>query len=336
MEYSNYYRQYIAYVEYYRRTVAAAVAAEVVRTRRIAATAAAIYLMKKKRKYAKKRFWVAPIFENRDVHSFFFASVPKLILEDIRFHNYFRMTATQLEELLGMVGPRLQKQDVIRQSISPAERLALTLRYLASGDSMISMSYQYLVGVTTAGNIIHETCKAIWDVLCPLVLSGRLEEGNWVDIANDFNERWNFVHCIGAIDGKHVTIQCPKNAGSAFYNYKHSHSIVLMAICDANYIIRFVDIGAYGRRSDGGVFKESAMGKAFEEGRMNIPQPAALGEGGPILTYCLVGDEVFPLKPYLLRPYPGRGLTPEQEMYNYRLSRARRIIENVFGILASQ
>ena len=107
MEYSNYYRQYIAYVEYYRRTVAAAVAAEVVRRRRIAATAAAIYLMKKKRRYAKKRFWVAPIFENRDVHSFFFASVPKLILEDIRFHNYFRMTATQLEELLGMVGPRL-------------------------------------------------------------------------------------------------------------------------------------------------------------------------------------------------------------------------------------
>ncbi|XP_071653232.1 uncharacterized protein [Temnothorax longispinosus] len=82
--------------------------------------------------------------------------------------------------------------------------------------------------------------------------------------------------------------------------------------------------------------QRSAMGKAFEEGRMNIPQPAALGEGGPILPYCLVGDEAFPLKPYLLRPYPGRGLTPEQEMYNYRLSRARRIIENVFGILASQ
>ncbi|XP_025263215.1 putative nuclease HARBI1 [Camponotus floridanus] len=202
---------------------------------------------------------------------------------------------------------------------------------------MTSMSYQYLVGVTTVSTIIHETCKAIWDYLCPLVLSSQLEEKDWLNISNDFNEKWNFIHCIGAIDGKHVIIQCPNNAGSAFFNYKNSHSIVLMAICDANYIIRFVDIGAYGRRSDGGIFKESAIGKAFDESRMNIPQPAAIKEGGPILPYCLVGDEAFPLKSYLLRPYPGRGgLTPEQDIYNYRLSRARRITENTFGIIASQ
>ncbi|XP_018375723.1 PREDICTED: uncharacterized protein LOC108769313 [Trachymyrmex cornetzi] len=117
---------------------------------------------------------------------------------------------------------------------------------------------------------------------------------------------------------------------------RKSHSIVLMAICDANYIIRCVDIGAYGRRSDGDIFKDSAIGKAFED-RINIPQPAAIKEGGLILPYCLVGDEAFPLKSYLLRPYPGRGgLTPEQDIYNYRLSHARRIIENTFGIIASQ
>lgn len=108
-----------------------------------------------------------------------------------------------------------------------------------------------------------------------------------------------------------------------------------MAICDANYIIRFVDIGAYGRRSDGGIFKDSAMRKAFDNGHMNVPQPTAIS-GSPVLPYCLVGDEAFPLKPYLLRPYPGRGLTPEQGMFNYRLNRARRLIENTFGILASQ
>jgi hypothetical protein len=60
-----------------------------------------------------------------------------------------------------------------------------------------------------------------------------------------------------------------------------------MAICDANYIIRFVDIGAYGRRSDGGIFGDSAMGKAFDGGNMNIPQPAAIS-GSSVFPYCLV------------------------------------------------
>jgi len=78
-------------------------------------------------------------------------------------------------------------------------------RYMASGASMTSMSYQYLVGVTTVSNIIQETCAVIWDSFYPLVLPG-LEEKDWINIANGF-EKWNFSHCIGAIDGKHVVIQ---------------------------------------------------------------------------------------------------------------------------------
>ncbi|XP_070517429.1 uncharacterized protein [Cardiocondyla obscurior] len=124
------------------------------------------------------------------------------------------MSASQLKELLGIIRLHIQKQDVIRQSVTPSERLALTLRYLASGDSMTSMSYQYLVGKTTASNIIHETCEAIWDCLCPLVLPGHLTEKDWLDIAQNFEEKWNFVHCIGAIDGKHVHIQV-----TIFINY---------------------------------------------------------------------------------------------------------------------
>ena len=49
------------------------------------------------------------------------------------------------------------------------------------------------------------------------------------------------------------------------------------------------------------------------------------------LSYCFVGDEAFPLKTWLLRPYPGRELTDRRRIYNYRLSRARRTIENAFG-----
>ncbi|XP_012221308.1 uncharacterized protein [Linepithema humile] len=247
------------------------------------------------------------------------------------------MSSTQLENLLQIVAPKLNKQTFLREPVSAEERLCLTLRYLASGDSMVSMSYQYLLGRTTISNIISETCEVIWNMLCPVVLPSSLTKEDWLHIAADFENRCNFPHCIGAIDGKHIVIQCPANAGSTYYNYKHSHSIVLMAVCDANYLFTFVDIGAYGRRSDGGIFKECQFGKKFEQKKMNVPDADAVSENSPILPYCLVGDEAFPLKEYLLRPYPGRGgLTKEKNVFNYRLSRTRRIVENTFGILASQ
>ncbi|XP_029164249.1 protein ALP1-like [Nylanderia fulva] len=201
---------------------------------------------------------------------------------------------------------------------------------------MSSIQYQYLRGLTTISNIIKETCETIWIYLNSLVLSPRLKKEEWLSIANNFEELWNFNHCIRAIDGKHVVIQCPGNSGSSYYNYKGTHSIVLLAICDANYVFRYVDIGAFGRGSDSAIFKNSTVGRKFNSKQMNLPGPSPLSAEGPDMPYYLVGDEAFPLTDYLLRPYPGKGLTKEREIYNYRLSRARRIIENTFGILASQ
>jgi len=80
-------------------------------------------------------------------------------------------------------------------------------RYLASGDSMVSISYQYLLGCTTISNIISETCEAIWNMLCPVVLPSSLTKEDWLRIAADFENQCNFPHCIGAIDGKHIVIQ---------------------------------------------------------------------------------------------------------------------------------
>ena len=96
-------------------------------------------------------------------------------------------------------------------------------RYLASGDLMASLAMSYRIGKSTVSSIIQDTCEAIWEVLQYRVLFQPSQE-NWMKIADDFFERWNFPHCIGAIDGKHVVIQAPPHAGSTFYNYKGQHS----------------------------------------------------------------------------------------------------------------
>lgn len=127
-------------------------------------------------------------------------------------------------------------------------------------------------------------------------------------------------------------------SGSLFFNYKKSFSCVLMATCDAPYKFTTVDIGACGVQSDGGIFAASDLGKHINNGTLNIPEAKPLpGEVEP-MPFCFVGDEAFPLKLNLMRPFPGRreGLELAVKIFNYRLSRARGTIENTFGILVAR
>ena len=155
-------------------------------------------------------------------------------------------------------------------------------------------------------------------------------------VADGFAERWNFNNCIGALDGKHILIRPPAGTGSYYFNYKHSFSIVLLALVDADYKFIYVDIGTNGRISDGGVFKKSDLGKALEENTLSLPTPVSLPGGTVPLPYVVVADDAFPLKTNVMKPFSMRGLTRDQRIYNYRHSRSRRIVENAFGILANR
>lgn len=173
----------------------------------------------------------------RTVTSFFSSSQVVLeIHQTDEWKNYMRMDKYLFTALLQEIEARIKKQDTFcRKAIPPAERLAVTIRFLATGESYTSLHTQFNMGVSTICEIVPEVCIAIYDCLKSEYMTVPSNEESWRATSDLFFQKWQFPNCIGALDGKHVVIRKPHHAGSMYHNYKGNESIVLMAIADANY-----------------------------------------------------------------------------------------------------
>ena len=151
------------------------------------------------------------IFQEREKKSLFTTLVKDLQLFGREyFLKNFRMDARRFEDLLSWLAPIIQRSSLRRSTTTPAERLFVTLRYLATGDSQTTIVTSYRISPTTMGRIISETCQTLRRVLSEkgfIKAPDSLEE--WLAISAEFNDKWNFPHCLDAIDGKHVLIKTP-------------------------------------------------------------------------------------------------------------------------------
>ena len=287
---------------------------------------------KRKNKYLKSK-WVRKIFRDRDKKSEYYTLVQDLKLFDHNFFRCFRMSPSKFETLLSWVAPYIIKSSLRTPTASPAERLCVTLRYFCTGDAQMTIATSYCISPSVVGRIINHTSKVIWDVLSEKeYLKAPQGEKCWKRISSEFEYKWNFPHCMGAIDGKHVIIQAPPRCGSEYFNYKKTHSIVLLAVCNANYQSTLVDVGDNGRQSDGGVYINSKLGYAIDNNLLSFPKPGTISNyGEKLYPYVFVADDAFSLKPYMIKPYPGSsGSDKTKIIFNYHLSRARRVIEKCF------
>lgn len=155
----------------------------------------------------------------------------------------------------------------------------------------------------------------------------------WKEVAQQFQNRWQFINCGGALDGKHIRIVRPPHSGAMYYNYKGFYSIVLMALVNADYKFMWLDIGKQGRISDGGVLEWTEFFSDLNTGKLHFPPK---DENHTNLDFVLIGDEAFALHKHLLKPYSKNELTHEKRIFNYRLARARNVVENAFGLLSSR
>lgn len=293
-------------------------------------------LLQRRRRAKTRHYWVQPFLTGRKIFGQYDHLVQELAADSPEcYKNYMRMDYDLSCEVLDRIGHHITKEDTyMRDAIPSGLRLAMTLRYLATGDSYKSLHYNFLVGHSTVGRIILNTCEAIIAEYQEEVMSCPSSPEEWLEVADGYATRWNFQNCLGALDGKHVALKCPPGSGSEYYNYKGFFSIVLMALVDAHYKFLYVNLGANGNCSDGGVFRDCNLREALEGEYAGLPPPQALKDDRTPLPFAIVGDDAFPLREWLMKPFPHRLMSRPERIFNYRLSRARRVVENVFGILA--
>jgi hypothetical protein len=109
---------------------------------------------------------------------------------------------------------------------------------------------------------------------------------------------------------------------------------VLLGLVDADYQFIAVDVGAYGRNSDG-FLANSNVGKDLKNNSLHLPHDKTTWTSGKEKPHVVIGDEAFPLSRHLMRPHSADQVSDDEEKktFSYRLSRARNASENCFGIL---
>ncbi|KAI8124650.1 putative nuclease HARBI1 [Lucilia cuprina] len=198
--------------------------------------------------------------------------------------------------------------------------------YLAHGNSIQTIAFSHKLGKTTVRNIILETCEIIWNLLSPIYAS-EPTTSQYIDIEQDFSRMWNIPNCVGAIDLKHIALKCPPNSSS-----------ILLYCADGGLRCKVhFNCGKCRKLWQPNHFSCVSLWGIIINNTVPVPPNKCLHNASTVpFPHFFIGDAAFPLRSNLMRPYPESNLDRTKTVFNYRLSRARRVIENTFGILAAR
>ena len=194
----------------------------------------------------KGRVMTRSWLKKREELGYFTSIVRELQLEDTeRFKETVRMNFKHFNKILNLIAPDITPQEIIggNKVISDAGPLTVTLRFLATGETFQSLTFQFHISDRAIPYIVKEVCNTIVKYLVPLYLKVPSTEEECLSIVEKFETRWQYPNATGAIDGKHVVIRKSSYGGLHYYNYKHSHAIILIAIVGPSYECLYADIG---------------------------------------------------------------------------------------------
>ncbi|KAJ8910310.1 hypothetical protein NQ315_012231 [Exocentrus adspersus] len=242
------------------------------------------------------------------------------------FENFCRMSSTDFQYLLTRVSPFIFKNDTqLREAIPVKVRLAITLRFLATGDSYRSLHFLFKVSSQIISRIVPEVCDALNNIL-------KDEIKNMLKEKIRGESQRGFLRAKVKVDELTIDLCMKDEKRMNYYLFLQAHN----ALVDSNFCFTFADIGSQGRISDGGVLRNSLLWQEMCSNELQLPEPCPLPGSNIEAPFVVLADGAFALSAHILKPYPGsHELGSPKRIFNQRLSSTRVVVENAFGILSS-
>ncbi|KAK5648231.1 hypothetical protein RI129_003123 [Pyrocoelia pectoralis] len=241
------------------------------------------------------------------------------------FFRMFRMSHATFEQLLKKVCLKVEKKYAHGGHLPvPQEKcLLITLWYLGKAETFVSIGDKFNVSESTVLHVTESYVATVASLATDYIKWPNAAECTVIE--QQFKGIAEYPGVIGAIDGCHIPCKVPEKHQLSYLNRKHSHSILLQGICDANCIFTNIFVGFPGSAHDSRVFQNSSLYKNIEE-------------FGPdtyfYSKYHLLGDSAYFLRDWLITPYIDNGrLSRDETNHNTIHSRTRVVIENTFGRL---
>ena len=251
--------------------------------------------------------------------------------DDNRWLENFRMTKASVFSLTNLLRPHIEKQNTFyRMAIPPIVRVACTLFKLCQGASLLLCSEFFAIGVSTCSGIIRDVVKAINDELRHEI---SWPTGNRLQLnMAQFRKFSGLPRIVGAIDGTHFHIRKPNHSPEDYFYFKSGgYTMACQAVVDRDRKFIDISVGMPGSTNDARQLRRSMLYQKATT--TNLFNPANAIEG--FVPY-LVGDKGYPILPWLITPYremPNGRRSVQETLFNRKLSRARSMVENSFGIL---
>lgn len=246
--------------------------------------------------------------------------------------NNFRVSQTTFHYICMKLRPFICKEDTImRKAITTEKRIALTLWFLATGSDYRTIGHLFGVAKSTVCVVTKEVCSYIVSQLLPQYI--KIPQGAALkEVVSGFASDHDFPQCAGAVDGTHIPIASPQECPADYYNRKGWHSILMQGTVNNKGLFIDIYVGWPGRVHDARVFANSSF---YKKGQDKTLLPNWVKRiGGKNVPLVILGDPAYPLLDWLMKAFPDNGhLTQQQRTFNYRLSKARVVVEHAYGRL---